>query len=184
LLLSGSALAQEKEAASRKFRPVNIEAGRFTHDRVGLLHLECEKNATFLAVWVWKNLKDGIRESRADARVKARRYLALALHMDPNNSAALRINELLAGNKDLEEDLTLPQEPKLFVESIVSMAKRLTESGKPEEKMLAGFLCLVGAEIDPANEDVVYTAELFARDHESLAQEWKALAFGKRSRSE
>ncbi len=176
VFLSGSAMADE----APPFRRLEIESPRFTADQVGLIQLECEKVATFLSVYAYRNFREGIQAGAAPARIQARRFLALALHLDPHNIAAGKINDALADGKQWPEEIALPQDPKLFAESAWSLIRRLRASTQQAAKDLAGFLSLVAADVDPTNEDVVHAAEVFLREDAESSRAWKNLASGRR----
>jgi hypothetical protein len=156
---------------------LHIENPRFTPAKIASLHeVEAEKIANFLAVYAWREWSEQVRSGSAAARIATRRHLSLAYHLCPANVAARRINELLSSGNELSDALPLPTEPKLFIESTVEIIQRLKASGQPEEKALAGYLSLVAAEIDPSNEEVIYHAEVFARQIGDISQAWKELA--------
>jgi hypothetical protein len=164
--------------AEAPFRKLEIESAQFTHEQVGVLHLELEKVANFLGLYVYKTYAKEILEGKAESRLRARRYLSLALQVDPDNLIATRINAMLAGGvaENLEADL--PQSPKLFGESAVRLIKLLQARPEPNAVRLAGFLALVAADLDPTNEDAIFAAEIFTNQVGDLSAAWKALALG------
>jgi hypothetical protein len=165
-------------AGEPRFRKLEIESPRFTQDQVGVLHLELEKVANFLSIYVYQTYAKEIAEGRAESRLRARRWLSLALHVDPHNVAAQRINEMLAAGvaEPLESDL--PQMPKLFVGEVLRLIKLLQVRSEANAGRLAGFLALVAADLDPQNEDAVYAAEIFIQKERDVSAAWKALALG------
>jgi hypothetical protein len=160
------------------FRKLEIESAQFTHEQVGILHLELEKVANFLGLYVYKTFAKEILEGKTESRLRARRYLSLALQIDPDNLVALRINQMLAGGVAEQLEADLPQSPKLFAGSAVRLIKLLKGRPEPNAARLAGFLALVAADLDPMNEDAVYDAELFANKVGDLSAAWKILALG------
>ncbi len=164
--------------AEAPFRKLEIESAQFTHEQVGVLHLEMEKVANFLGLYVYKTFAKEILEGKAESRLRARRYLSLALQVDPDNLIAKRINEMLAGGVADHLEADLPQSPKMFGESLVRLIKLLQARSEPNAARLAGFLALVAADLDPANEEAVYVAEIFAKNTGDLSAAWKVLALG------
>ncbi len=165
-------------AGEPRFRKLEIESAQFTHEQVGLLQLELEKVANFLSIYVYQTYAREIAEGKAESRLRARRWLSLAMHVDPHNLAAQRINEMLAAGvaESLESDL--PQTPKLFVGELLRLIKLLQARAESNAGRLAGFLALVAADLDPLNEDAVYAAEIFAQKERDISAAWKALALG------
>lgn len=163
------------------FRPVEISEAWFTQEKVGVIQVELEKAATYLAIFSHRSFTPAIRRGDIEARLFARRFLSLALHMDPNNAAAQKINRWLAEDIEVKEDIPLPQSEKLFVEFVGRLNKQLAARKEPAARRLRGFLGLVAAEIDPTNEDAIYEAELFQREEKDLTQAWKDLAQGRKS---
>ena len=173
------AMAGKGLAAPAAFQKLEIENPQFTHKDVGIFELELEKAANFLALYVYKNFAQAIKAGDDAGRVQARRYLSLALHMDPQNVTARRINEMLTEGNAEEIETPLPQKPKDFVEFLGRLIEQLKARPESPAKKLAGYLSLVAADLDPTNEDIVYAAELFLQksgDHSSI---WKELAVGK-----
>jgi hypothetical protein len=179
LMVVGAASAQE-----RTYRKLEIENAQFTQDHVGVLQLELEKVANYLAVYSYRTFAKEIREGKAESRLRARRYISLALHMDTGNVTAKRINEMLANGTEEELEGPLSQTPKVFVAALVRLIKRLQERTEPAAGRLGGFLALVAAELDPTNEDAIYAAELFERALGDVTAAWKVLALGKGANEE
>ncbi len=166
-------------AAPAAFQKLEIENPQFTHQEVGIFELELEKAANFLAIYVYKNFAQPIKAGDNTRRLQARRYLSLALHMDPQNVTARRINEMLAEGNTEDLETPLPQKPKDFVEFLGRLIEQLKTRPEAPAKKLAGYLSLVAADLDPANEDAVYAAELFLQKSGDQASIWKELVVGK-----
>ena len=177
--LIAAALAGSGMAAPTAFQKLEIEHPQFTHKEVGIFELELEKSANFLALFVYKNYAQAIKAGDNTGRLQARRYLSLALHMDPQNVTARRINEMLAeGNAD-DLETPLPQKPKDFVKFLERLIEQLKTRPETPAKKLAGYLSLVAADLDPANEDAIHAAELFLLKSGDQSSLWKELTVGK-----
>ena len=177
--LIAAAMAASGLAAPAAFQKLEIENPQFTSKDVGIFELELEKAANFLALYVYKNFAQSIKAGDNTGRIQARRYLSLALHMDPQNVTAKRINEMLAEGNANELETPLPQKPKDFVEFLGRLIEQLKTRPETPAKKLAGYLSLVAADLDPANEDAVYAAELFLQKSGDQASIWKELVVGK-----
>lgn len=179
IFLTTAIMAWSGLAAPATFQKLEIENPQFTHKAVGIFELELEKASNFLALYVYKNFAQATKSGDNTGRIQARRYLSLALHMDPQNVTARRINEMLAeGNTD-ELETPLPQKPKDFVEFLGRLIEQLKARPESPAKKLAGFLSLVAADLDPENEDAIYAAELFLQKSGDQSSIWKELAVGK-----
>ena len=178
-LLIASAMVASGFAAPNAFQRLEIENPQFTHQEVGIFELELEKAANFLAIYVYKNFAQPIKAGDNAKRLQARRFLSLALHMDPQNITARRINEMLAEGNAEDLEIPLPQKPKDFVEFLGRLIEQLKTRPEAPAKKLAGYLSLVAADLDPANEDAVYAAELFLQKSGDQASIWKELVVGK-----
>ncbi|MBP7951101.1 MAG: hypothetical protein KA004_15725 [Verrucomicrobiales bacterium] len=182
LLLGALPVLADKNAPAPPpaFRPVEVTDAWFTQEKVGIFQVELEKTATYLAIFVHRNFTPAVRKGNTEARLYARRYLSLALHVDPHNAAAQKVNRWLAEGTEVAEDIPLPQDEKHFVEAVVRLNRQLAARPEPAAKRLRGFLSLVAADLDPKNEEAVYEAELFRREEKNLMQAWKDLAQGRK----
>lgn len=178
-LVFGSGPLNLRVTSAENFTKLEISDSRFTAEKVGLLPLELEKAANFLALFSYQTHAVEIKKGNQESRRTARRYLSLALQMDPRNLIASRINQMLADGTDAPIEADLPQQPKAFAGSAVRLARQLQARKESNSTELAGFLCLVAADLDPANEDAVYAAEIFERKVGDLSAAWKTLALGK-----
>jgi hypothetical protein len=160
------------------FKKLVIEKPLFTSDQVGVLHLELEKVANFLSVYAYKTRATEIAQGDAKSRLQARRWLSLALQVDPDNLNAKRINEMLSRGSTSQLESDLPQPPSMFAENAVRLIHVLQARPEPAAARLAGFLALVAAEIYPQNEEAIHSAEIFASKLPDVSAAWKALAFG------
>ncbi len=165
-------------AEAPRFQRLEIAQPQFTPALVGLLQLELEKVANFLGLYVYQQLAPEIRAGKAESRLRARRYLSLALHVDPQNLIAKRINAMLGEGSTEVLETALPQSPQLFAEGAVRLIKLLGARSEPNAARLAGFLALVAADLDPQQEEAIYAAEIFTRKVADISAAWKALALG------
>jgi hypothetical protein len=181
LILLGALLSTSAglRAEETRYRKLTVEAAEFTEAKVGIFHLELERTASYLALYAYREFAVKTAEGNAEARLQARRFVSLALHMDPEGIVPKRINEMLAAGAKTTLESPLPQEPKHFVAGLVRLLKQLQARTEPAAASLAGFLSLVAADMDATNEEAVYAAEVFAKKTGDLSNAWKKLAYGR-----
>lgn len=161
------ALAAEK--APFVWMEPRIGAGAFSDD-LGMLDREREEYANNLAIHA-VNKVAAAQASAASLEV-ARRYLALSLHLAPRNKRALVANYQLSRGvvpAQVESDYS----PEVLARLLFTRAQVLKQQGGAENVLLSRFFVELAAELDPRNEDAVYTSELQRLDHGRL--DWKVL---------
>lgn len=160
------------------FRKIEIEAPQFTAEKVGVLQLELEKMANLLALFAYHEYAGKISQGDAQSRLQARRFLSLAMHMDPGNATVNRIHEMLVARRTDKIEGVVVEGAALAL-SASRLCNRLLMRSEPDAHRLAGFLGQIAADLDPKNEDAVYAAELFISKTPDLILAWKELAMGK-----
>jgi len=159
----GPAPAPAREPERRKFVRPNVPVARFTHEKTALLEPECERIASFLARYAAEKLTAGVLEGNAGAQTKGRLLLAVSLHLQPMNAAAVHCG--LRWSDGQAPSLPPPADDlRIFSSFLLSAAKRQTGKPGPAPEALARILVRLAADLDPENEDAVYASEIHDRD--------------------
>ena len=178
--VAGLAMAAPTAAAAEVFVRPRIDAALFTHEHTALLAPECGRIATWLSRHAAATLTDRVLAGDAAAIEDGRRLLALALHLEPGNPAAVQTGLRWTDGK--RPAVPPPAENlRVFTDFLVSAAAR-TPSGSGTDvlerhALLSRFLVAVAADADPANATAVAAAERLAR--RGKGPPWRALLAGR-----
>ena len=160
LFLTLSLSAAEKENAFAWKAP-QIGPGIFDED-LGMLDREREEYATNLAVFA----TNGVAKAKASAASleKARKLIALSMHLAPRNKRALVANYQLS--RGVVPD-AVPSEysSEVLARLLFTRGQILRQQGGEENLLLSRIFTELAAEMDPKNEDPVYASELQRLDH-------------------
>jgi len=176
---SGMALSCLAEENKKPFlwNEPRVGAGAFS-DALGMLDREREEYATNLAVHAINEV------AKAKASVasleKARRLLALSLHLSPRNRRALVANYQLNQGM-VPEPVSSDYSDEVLARLLFTRSQLLRQQGGGEDQELARIFVELAAELDPKNEDAVYASELQRLDHGRV--DWKLLTDVKSSRN-
>ena len=146
-----------------------VGAGIFT-DELGMLDREREEYATNLAIHAVNQVAK--QKASAASLEKARRLLALSLHLSARNRRALVANYQLSRGmvpQPVESDYS----EEVLARLLFTRAQLLRTQGGPEDQLLGRVFVELAAELDPRNEDAVYSSELLRLDHGKV--DWKLL---------
>ncbi len=157
IAFSSLCVAQEPEFA---WEPLQIKASVFSRDLV-MLDSERDEYATNLAVYAANTISiDGA--SMASVK-KARRILALALHLSPRNKHAV-VTQFQLAKGIVPEKTDGDYSPQVLARLLLTRGQLLLQQEEGENWMLARYLIQLAAEIDPRNEDAVYASEMIRLD--------------------
>ena len=178
--IAGLATVSPAAAAPEAFVRPRIDAALFTHEHTALLAPECGRIATWLARHAAATLTDRVLAGDAAAIEEGRRLLALALHLEPGNAAAVQTGLRWTDGK--RPELPPPAENlRVFSDFLVSAAARTpTGSGTAvleRHALLGRFLVAIAADADPDNSGAVAAAERQAR--RGKGPPWRALVAGR-----
>jgi hypothetical protein len=174
LTLSGAADDAKKPFLWNEPR---VGAGLFS-DALGMLDREREEYATNLAIHAVNEVAKA--KASAASLEKARRILALSLHLSGRNRRALVANYQLNRGivpATMESDYS----EEVLARLLFTRAELLRKQGGAEDQLLARIFVELAAELDPRNEDAVYASELQRMDHGKI--DWKLLTDVKSPRS-
>lgn len=152
-------LAPEK----RTFVRPKVPAALFTQEKTALLDIECERLATFLARYAAEKYTAAILRNDTGAMTQGRLLLTISLHLVPLNASAVHCaDRWLEGSAP---SLPPPGED-LRVLSGFLLTAALRQAGAPGtcRDVLSRILIRLAADLDPENEDAIYTCELQDRD--------------------
>lgn len=115
-----------------------------------------------------------IREKKADAAslATARKMLALALHLSPKNKRAVVTNFRL-GKGQLPDEVPNDLQAASFAKLLMQRGQLLEKQEGQGNAQVARYFFELAAELDPANEDAIYLAELRRISNGEL--DWEAL---------
>ncbi len=167
LLIASAVAAAEK--APFTWKEPRIGAGVFS-DGLGMLDREREEYADNLAI----HAVNEVARTKASAASleKARRYLALSLHLAPRNKRALVANYQLSRGV-VPEPVESDYSSEVLARLLFTRSQVLRQQKGPENVLLSRYFTELAAELDPRNEDAVYASELQRLDHGRL--DWKML---------
>lgn len=154
-----------------------VGAGAFS-DALGMLDRERDEYATNLAIHAINEVAK--QKASAASLEKARRILALSLHLSARNRRALVANYQLKRGivpQPVESDYS----EEVLARLLFTRAQLLKKQGGQEDQLLARIFVELAAELDPRNEDAVYTSELIRLDHGRI--DWKLFTDVKSSRA-
>lgn len=135
-----------------------------------MLDTERDEYATNLAAYA----ANGILANKADeaSLTRARRILAVALNLSPRNRLAV-VTQFQLGKGILPSKTDADYSPQVLARLLLTRGKLLLQQPQGENTLLARYLITLAVEIDPRNEDAVYSSELIRIEHG--APDWKAL---------
>ena len=146
-----------------------VGAGAFS-DALGMLDREREEYATNLAVHAINEVSKA--KASAASLEKARRLLALSLHLSARNRRALVANYQL--NRGMvPEPVESDYSEEVLARLLFTRSQLLRQQGGVEDQQLARIFVELAAELDPKNEDAVYASEIQRLDHGRV--DWKLL---------
>lgn len=165
-LFSPLSVADEKKFA---WEPLEIKASIFSRDLV-MLDAERDEYATNLAAYAASAIA---ADGASMASVKqGRRILALALHLSPRNRQAI-VTQFQLAKGIVPEKAEGDYSPQVFARLLLTRGQLLMQQKEGEDRMLAGYLIQLAAEIDPRNKDAVYASEMIRLDSGVL--DWSPL---------
>lgn len=146
-----------------------VGAGAFS-DALGMLDRERDEYATNLAVYAINQVAK--TKASAASLEKARRLLALSMHLSARNRRALVANYQLSHGM-VPEPVASDYSQEVLARLLFTRSQMLRQQGGGEDQQLARIFVELAAELDPKNEDAVYASELQRLDHGRV--EWKLL---------
>lgn len=171
-LLAGTPIhAQDRQADREKFNwePLNIRTSLFSQDLV-MLNSERDEYAGNLATFAANEIV--AKGASIESLKRARRILALALHLSPRNKQAV-VTQFQLGKGILPAATDPNYSPQVLARLLLTRGQLLLQQAEEENAILARFLISLSAEIDPHNDDAVYASELIRIDHG--APDWTSL---------
>jgi hypothetical protein len=174
-VLCSSALADEG-VKTFTWMPPKVAKHLFS-PKLDLMDTERDEYATNLAILSSNTITQG--KASETAIEAARRMLGLALQLSPRNKRAVVTNFQLSKGilPALSECI---YEPKAFARLLLTRGQLLDKTDNAENKQLAGYFIQLAAELDPKNEEAVYSSEMLRLDQS--APDWSALTGGEAGR--
>ena len=148
------------EAQKFQYDPPKIARPLFDKN-LTMLDRERGEYATNLATYA-ANLVAGQNASK-ESLAKARRLLALAMHLDPRNRKALVVDFQLQKGVLPEKSKTTYTAGAL-ARLLFARGELLKREADPQNKLLARAFVELASEMDPHNEDAVYACALQRRE--------------------
>lgn len=166
LLLSMPLMAQAEKSFS--YKPPTVGVGIFTE--LEMLDKEREEYATSLAAYACNTVVAS--EASAASLADARRYLALALHLNPRNKQAVVVNYQLSKGI-APAKIASPYSPATLASLLLSRGQLLVKEKAEKDQLLGRIFITVAAELDSKNDDAVYESEMLRLDHKNV--DWAKL---------
>ena len=154
-----SALCVPANAQSGYVEPV-VSKPLFAGDEIELLEVDRDKLASSIAAFVVNGIKP---DDNARQLENARKFIGLALHLNPRNRTAVVANYQFkrgVAPKKIDPEYS----PATLAEVLQSRAGTLVRRGGDLNLMLAGYMLAAAVEIDPSNETAVYELEMYRKD--------------------
>ncbi|MDE0835317.1 MAG: hypothetical protein OSA84_03080 [Akkermansiaceae bacterium] len=164
-------------AGEKKFEwdPLDIKTSIFSQDLV-MLNTERDEYATNLAAYAANEIL--ANKATLPSISRARRIIALALHLSPRNRQAV-VTQFQLGKGILPVKTDADYSPQVLARLLLTRGQLLLQQTEVENTTLARYLISLSAEIDPHNEDAVYASELIRIDHGT--PDWKILTDPKKA---
>lgn len=162
--------AQPEEAAKIVWQAIRVD-GRSFSPELGMMNSERDEYATSFANLAASRVAE--RGASPAALEQARRFLSLALHLSPRNKRAVIVNFQLSQGT-VPEKVRLDVGPEAMSKLIFARAGLLVKQGGEENELAARMFTALAAQLDPKNEDAVYTSEVQRLDHGEL--DWSILS--------
>ncbi|MEI6676493.1 MAG: hypothetical protein WCO57_15085 [Verrucomicrobiota bacterium] len=152
-----------EEAAPKPFSwtPLKIQVSAFSRD-LGMLDAERQEYATNLANCAATGIVQA-KASTASLEI-SRRLLTLALNLSPRNKRSIILNFQLTKGM-LPEVAKGDYSPQVLARLLLTRGQLLAKQDNPENLLLARLFFQLAAELDPKNEDAVYSSEVDRLDH-------------------
>lgn len=161
LLLTLHLPAQEPPAPAFSWVPIEVKHSLFSQDLV-MLDSERDQYATNLAAYATNEVASS-RASLASLS-RARRILALAMHLSPRNKQTL-VTQFQLAKGIVPEKVAGDYTPSVLARLLLTRGRLLLQESSGENIYLAHLLIQLAAEINPRNQDAVYESELNRIDH-------------------
>jgi hypothetical protein len=169
LLMLTLGLGAEEPEKLFAWKSPETGVGLFSDD-LGMLDREREEYATNLAVYA----TNGVAKAKASAASldRARRLIALSLHLAPRNKRALVANYQLSRGVVPK---IVPSEygSEVLAQLLFTRGQILRQQGGDDNVLLSRIFTELAAEMDPKNEDAVYASELQRLDNARV--DWSQL---------
>lgn len=178
LLLCAAGLLFADEKPAFEWEPLDIRISLFTQNLV-MLDSEREEYATNLAGYASNQIAESGASLAAVSR--ARRILALAMHLSPRNKRAV-ITHFQLSRGIVPETVVTDYSPQVLARLLLTRGQLLQQQTDPESTTLGNYFVQLAAEIDPRNEDAVYQSELLRIDNKSV--DWETLTRPSRPENE
>lgn len=169
IYISACARVAADPAKTFAWTPLKVQQSIFKND-LGMLDTEREDYATNLASIAANYVAKA--KASAESLVDARRLIGLALQLSPRNKRAVVLN-FQFGKGILPEATEMTYSPQVFARLILTRGKLLEKQGGAENEMLARYFIQLAPELDPKNEDAVYSSEVQRLDRG--AADWSAI---------
>ncbi len=168
ILLAGT-LHAEKLPDGNEWEPLKVVESAFSR-KAAIMDAEREQYATTLTGLAIKEIRDSNGSKKSLG--KARKLMALALHLSPRNKPAVIANaQLSKGSIPKEIELEYPKAG--FARVLLARSGLLEKQPGDENKLLARYMAGVAVDLDPENEDAIYLSEVHRLDHGEL--DWSKL---------
>ncbi|GAA5116463.1 hypothetical protein GCM10023212_03110 [Luteolibacter yonseiensis] len=164
-----SVLGAQEIAKTFVWNAPKVEKSIFSQ-ALGMLDSEREDYATNLSA-VASNHLIAAKASPASL-TEARHMIGLALQLSPRNKRAVVLNFQLAKGI-LPEASESNYSPQAFSRLILTRGLLLAKQGGLEDQKLARYFIQLAADLDPKNEDAVYSSEVQRLDHGTV--DWTAV---------
>lgn len=160
-LASAASLAMAAGVAAQPgyIEPVITEP-LFAGEGVELLEVDRDKLASSIAAFVVNQIKPSDNARKLE---NARRFIGLALHLNPRNRTAVVANYQFKRGvvpKKIEAEYS----PATLAEILQARAATLVRRGGDLNLLLAGYMLAAAVEIDLTNEAAVYELEMYRKD--------------------
>ena len=172
-LLVTPALAAASELKG-KYQEPKINQRLFGQD-LSMVGNERDEYASNLAAYTVKLIQASKGEQ--DSLDAARQIMGLALHLSPRNKKCLVINAQLKRGI-MPAKVIADYDSDVFARLLLTRGELLEKQDGETNNLLARYLIVLSATIDPRNEDAVYEAEIRRIDHGDIS--WQLLTDAKK----
>lgn len=158
---------QAAEEQKFQYKPPVVGSGIFS-DKLTMMDKEREEYAINLATYAGNQIVDG--KASPASLAQARRLLALSLHLAPRNRKAVVMNYQLEKGiipQKVEGDYSA----EVLARLLLTRGQLLMKQSAEEDVMLGRCFVEVAAEMDPRNEDAIYTSEILRIDNKKVTWE-------------
>lgn len=158
--ISCMVMSPAEEKSGFAIDPPKVTRSMFSQE-LGMLDSERDEYATNLASFAANQV--AASKGAGKSATEARKFLGLALQLSPRNKKAIVVSFQLSKGvvPEIAEGNYTPQ---AFSRLLLTRGQLLEKQGGAEDRKLARFFIQLAAELDPRNEDAVYSSEVHRLD--------------------